>query len=91
MMHTEVGIRELKTRLSTYMHEVEAGKTVVITKHGKPVGRIVPETRSIEARLETLNQAELVVWSGEKLPKIAPVAKAKGSKTVANLLLEERR
>jgi len=63
---------------------------VVITKHGKPIGHIVPEGQSIEAQLEVLNQSGLIAWSGKKLPKIAPVAKAKGEKTVADLLLEGR-
>jgi len=37
-----------------------------------------------------LTQAGLVAWNGEKLPPLAPVAKAKGKKTVAELLLEDR-
>jgi len=43
-MQTEAGVRELKTQLSAYLLKVEAGETVLITKHGKPIGRIVPET-----------------------------------------------
>lgn len=89
-MHIEAGIRELKARLSSYLREVEAGGTVVITKHGKPIGRIVPESQSISARLKLLNQVGLIEWSGKNLHNITPVAKAKGNKTVADLLLEDR-
>ena len=89
-MQTEAGIRELKTRLSTYLRKVEAGETVLITKHGKPIGRIVPEAQPIEEQLEALSQAGLIAWSGEKLKPLVPVAKAKGLRTVADLLLEDR-
>jgi len=89
-MQTEAGIRDLKSNLSEYMRSVEAGGTVVITKHGKPIGRIVPETQSIKEQLKSLNQTGLIAWNGKKLPKIEPVAKAKGKKTVADLLLEDR-
>lgn len=89
-MQTSAGIRELKARLSSYLREVEAGGTVGITKHGKPIGRIVPEAQSIPARLKSLKQAGLIDWSGKELHKITPVAKAKGNKTVADLLLKDR-
>lgn len=89
-MQAEAGIRELKTQLSSYLRKVEAGETVLITKHGKPIGRIVPETKPIEEKLSSLNQAGLVAWNGEKLSPLAPVAKVKGKRTVADLLLEDR-
>ncbi len=41
-----VGVRELKAHLSDYLKKVKAGRTVLITEHGKPVGRIVPAGQS---------------------------------------------
>ena len=90
MTRTEAGIRELKTRLSAYLRQVKAGGTVIITERGKPIGRIVPLAQSTEAQLEALNQAGLIAWSGKRLPPLAPVAQAKGDRTVADLLLEDR-
>ena len=87
---TETGIRDLKAHLSSYLREVEEGRTVVITKHGKPIGRIVPVTESTEAQLETLRQAGLIRWNRQKLQPLAPVAQAQGERTVAELLLEDR-
>jgi len=89
-MRTEAGIRDLKIHLSAYLREVEAGKTVVITKHGKPIGRIVPEAQPIKEQLEALERAGLITWNGKKLKPMLPVAQAKGGKTVADLLLEDR-
>jgi prevent-host-death family protein len=36
-----VGIFEAKTHLSSLVDEVEQGREVVITRHGKPVARLV--------------------------------------------------
>lgn len=90
MIQTRAGIRELKRRLSVYIRRVEAGGTVIITKRGQPVGRIVPWAQSAEAQLEALNQAGVIAWSGRKLQPLVPVAQAKGDRTVADLLLEDR-
>jgi len=37
-----VGMFEAKTHLSSLVDEVEKGREVVITRHGKPVARLVP-------------------------------------------------
>ena len=89
-MQTEAGVRELKTRLSAYLRQVEAGETVLITKHGKPIGRIVPLAQSTGVQLEVLSRAGLIAWSRKNLSPLAPVAQTKGSHTVAELLLENR-
>lgn len=38
-----VGIFEAKTKLSALVDEVEKGEEIVITRHGKPVARLVRE------------------------------------------------
>jgi prevent-host-death family protein len=48
----EVGTYEAKTRLSELLDEVEKGETVVITRHGKPVARLVAEEEVRRARVE---------------------------------------
>ena len=42
---------EAKTHLSSLLDEVERGETIVITRHGKPIARIVPEADSRQARI----------------------------------------
>jgi prevent-host-death family protein len=75
MKNTHIGIRELKANISKILKQVKAGKSIVITERGKPVGRIVPAEHSIRARLESLAEAGLVQWSGKKLaPAIPPVS-----------------
>jgi len=41
-MTKHVGIFEAKTNLSALVEEVEKGGSVVITRHGKPVAKLVP-------------------------------------------------
>ncbi len=91
MAQRVVGIRELKERLSRHMRHVKAGHTLVITERGKPIGRIVPVKQSTaESKTKALVEAGLVGWSGNKLASRTPVAKTRGKRTVADLLLENR-
>ena len=45
-----VGLFEAKTRLSEYVARAERGGEVIITRHNKPVARIVPMTAEAPAR-----------------------------------------
>ncbi len=44
-MHT-VGSYEAKTHLPQLLERVEHGETIIITRHGKPVARLVPAVAS---------------------------------------------
>ncbi len=87
---TRVGIRELKSRLSHYLRLVKAGESVEIAERGTPIGRIVPTIVPIEDRIEAMAQSGLVLWNRHKLTPIAPVARVRGKRTVADLLIEDR-
>lgn len=41
-MTATVGAFEAKTHLSSLLQRVEAGEVVTITKHGRPIARLVP-------------------------------------------------
>ena len=89
-METTVGIRAFKARLSEYMQQVKNGQSILITEHGKPVGRILPVATSLEDRIEELRKAGLVEWSGKKLRDIKPPAKNLGDKLVSDIVVELR-
>lgn len=41
-----IGVLEAKTNFSSLLDEVQSsGETVVITRHGRPVARLTPETK----------------------------------------------
>lgn len=57
----EIGIRELKARLSEILRAVGAGETIRVTNHGKPVADIVPPRKqSFEERMDELAAQGLV-------------------------------
>lgn len=39
-----VSVAQAKSQFSSLLHSVELGQEVVVTRHGKPVARLVPET-----------------------------------------------
>jgi prevent-host-death family protein len=58
-----IGAYDAKTRLSELLDRVERGEQIVITRHGKPVARLVPEgghdraaARAAVARLFALGE-----------------------------------
>ena len=50
----EIQASEAKTHLPQLLDEVERGETILITRHGRPVARLVPEA---DRRLEEIGQA----------------------------------
>lgn len=90
MAQALVSIRELKSRLSHYLRRAIAGDSVVITDRGVPIGRIVPIGQGLDQRLAAMCESGQAQWSGRKLAPRKPVAKVRGKKTVAQLLVEDR-
>jgi len=61
---TAVPIFDVKNRLPYFIHLVESGETVQITRHGKPVARIVSEEYIVQEQKtesEILGE-ELLAW-----------------------------
>ena len=48
----EVQSSEAKARLPQLLDEVERGETIVITRHGRPIARIVPEAARRREEIE---------------------------------------
>ena len=44
----EIGAFEAKNRLGMLLDRVEYGEEIIITRHGKPVARLVPNTTRID-------------------------------------------
>jgi prevent-host-death family protein len=47
-MVDEIGAFEAKNTLGTLLDRVERGEEIVITRHGKPVARLVPNSRPVD-------------------------------------------
>ena len=90
MQQITIGIREFKNQLRRYLEKVKAGTTLVITKRGTPVARLVPEASFVGERLHELVTTHQVAWSGRRLRPALPSARQKGAKTVAQIVVEDR-
>ena len=90
MTERRVGIRELKARLSECVREVKRGATIVVTEHGRGVARLVPQTGSVDERLDALKASGAVLWTGRRLSKSVSAPRTKGPRTVAAILVENR-
>lgn len=52
----EIQASEAKTHLPRLLSEVEAGETIVITRHGRPIARLAPVVEDRAARIAKLKE-----------------------------------
>ena len=90
MSEMRVGVRDLKARLSKYLRQVRQGQTVIITDHGRPVGRLSPVDQPLDERLKSLQDAGLVAWNNQKLKPVKPAAVNRSDQQIADILVEMR-
>jgi prevent-host-death family protein len=90
MSELRVGVRDLKARLSEYLRQVSQGNTVIITDHGRPVGRLSPVEQPLDERLKALQSAGMVFWNGKKLQPSTTAAVNRGEQQVSDILVEMR-
>ena len=84
-------VRDLKSRLSRYLRQVQQGETVVVTLRGKPIARLVPlPSLPLEERLATLPGINAGT-GGKPRGLTRPVRVKPGQKSVADIVMEERR
>ena len=87
---TSVGVRELRDRLSEYLHRVRKGELFVITDRGTPIGELGPAAagRSVE-RARALVRKGLASWSGGK-PQGLPGAPRAKAGLISDAVIEDR-
>ena len=85
----DTSIRELKANLSALIRRVEAGETVTVRVHKRPVARIVPIDAS--SSLAELARMPGIAWSGGK-PAGLPQGEVMPAKTnLSDWVIEDRR
>ena len=90
-MVVEVGVRELRASLSSWLDRVQAGDEVIVTDRGKPVARLAP----ITAR----GRREQLIAEGRLTPARKPrtpidrstLPKLPAGVSLTDILIEERR
>ncbi|MGO9607787.1 MAG: type II toxin-antitoxin system Phd/YefM family antitoxin [Candidatus Binataceae bacterium] len=93
-------VRELKGKLSRYLKHAAAGEEVTVTSRGRPIARLVraapqpgeqePSPAEVRRRLAAI--PGIILPSGPK-PRGShhPIRIRKGEKTLAEIVLEDRR
>ena len=73
-MADEVGVYEAKTHLTALLDRVEHGEQFTITKHGKPIARLIPVSRTDRerrreaiARIKELRKGQILGGSLKEL------------------------
>jgi len=89
-MTLQVGVRELKNRLSEYLNQVKNGQTIIITEHGKPIGQIIPSGTPLEDRNWAMVKAGLAEWNGKRLEPGEPAAINRGDKLASDIVVDMR-
>ena len=90
MPRATVGVRDLKANLSACLRQIKAGKTLVITERGKPIGQMSPIEATVDEKLNEGLRARLWTWNGKKWKPSAPTVKTRGARMISDLLLEDR-
>lgn len=88
---SQVGVRELKDRLSHYLKRIQGGEEIIVTERGRSVARIVPvKSSSLKRALEPMLRAGAVRWSGGK-PRGASRRPVIRMRPLAGMVTEDRR
>lgn len=87
----QVGISELRAKLSYYMRRVKAGERVTVTGRGKDIAVIVPAEQTDEEKaLWNMVREGKGQWGGGKPQGMKKPVKVRG-KPASQIVLEERR
>jgi len=92
MIH--IGVREAKNNLSKLLKYIQQGHSVIITDHGKPVGKLIPvgtDSLPLEDRLKTLeNQGWIEAIPDGKRYELPPPLPTPKNLSIQDLLQEDR-
>jgi prevent-host-death family protein len=90
----EIGIRELKDRLSEILHRANAGEKITITHHGRPLCEISPTKVAQIKRPANLTKGIEEGWltpaTSQIRPTMKPIKPKRAGKSTTELLRESR-
>lgn len=91
-----IGIRRLKAELSQHLRRVQGGETIQVTDRGRVIATINPVVQLEEQRpavqwARALVAAGKGTWSGQKLRPPTRAARLRGTATVSDAVIEDRR
>ena len=95
----KVSVRDFKAKLSRYLKDARAGRDVVVTSRGRPIARLLAVAEEIGEEPggeELLRRLKLVPGvrlgaGGKPLGARRPIRIRPGRRTLAQIVLEDRR
>jgi len=87
-MTREVGIRALKNEASALIRDVQRGESIVVTRNGRAVARLVPE--GAPAGLTDLIQQGRASWSGRRPDLPTRTASPGEGPSLADVVIADR-
>ena len=91
MPEQRVSLQELESKLDRYIHDVENGATIVVSRNGREVARIIPETTSAEQKRPALKAGGMIDWSGRRPKSRRPSVRLRDGGSVSDIIINERR
>ena len=85
----QISVRELKSHLSKYLNQAQAGQAIEVTSHRQVVARIIGIPKASNDGLTRLVASGAATWSGGK-PAGASFKLKPTEKTVSDFVLEDR-
>jgi prevent-host-death family protein len=86
-----VRIGELKNKMSKYMRRAKAGKTIIVTEHGKTICQIEPVKPSVGDKVLTMVAAGQAEWNGQRhITTYRAKVRNQSTQTLADLIVGDR-
>ena len=92
---SQVGSRELKTRLGKYLRLVREGRTLIVTARGEPIAELRPLQRAGESKLQSrfrrlVAEGKMTLGRLEGLQHREPVTVLGDSQRLSQAVAEDR-
>lgn len=85
----DVGVRELKARLSEYLDRVERGEVISVSRRGRPVAQIIP--LPVRGRIEQgIAEGWIRPGNGAPVRPVVPGRPRPGTPTTTELIRRDR-
>jgi prevent-host-death family protein len=86
----QLATHDFKSGLSGYLAAVQAGATIEITSHKRPIARVIPIPQQIGRRMDDLIRAGLITWGGQPKQHHTPVDLMREGKLASQMVIEDR-
>ena len=84
-----IGVRELRRRASEFLEDVQKGRSIEVTAHGRPIARLVP-VPAADRRQQLAARGRLILVQGDLLDLGTPLRPRRDAPVPGNRLRRSR-